>query len=101
MSLHTSIRSKTLVVGLVLFGIAALFCCVPSCQAQDVDPDHFTATGVETFPERSTPTPAAKNRKKARPGSTAAQANPAKPVGRRPRVYRLQHKTNAARTSGK
>ncbi len=41
--------------GLAVFGFAALSCCAPSCKAQEVDPDHFTLTGVETYPEGNAP----------------------------------------------
>ena len=43
---------KTLAPGLALFGFAALLCYSPSCKAQEPNPDHFTDSGVETYPER-------------------------------------------------
>ena len=41
--------------GLAVLGFAALSCCAPSCKAQEVDPDHFALTGVETYPEGNAP----------------------------------------------
>lgn len=39
---------KATLPGLALLGFA-LFCSAPSCKAQEVNPDHFTDTGVEPF----------------------------------------------------
>lgn len=46
---------KAIVPGLTLAGFAMLFCSTPSCKAQEVNPDHFTATGVEGFFEQTQP----------------------------------------------
>jgi hypothetical protein len=45
---------KVTVPGLALLGFA-LFCSAPSCKAQEVNPDHFTETGVEPFSEHARP----------------------------------------------
>lgn len=43
---------KVLSPSLALFGFAAILCYSPSCRAQEPNPDHFTDSGVETYPER-------------------------------------------------
>jgi hypothetical protein len=64
--------------GLAVLGFAALSCCAPSCKAQEVNPDHFTLTGVETYAERGTSVaPAVNSSKKLQP---AAEANQAKVI---------------------
>jgi hypothetical protein len=67
--------------GLAVLGFAALSSCAPTCQAQEVDPDQFTLTGVETFPERGASVPsAAKSSSKIQPGLEAKQAKQIAPV---------------------
>lgn len=46
---------KATVPGLALLGFAMLFSSAPPCKAQEVNPDHFTATGVEGFSEQTQP----------------------------------------------
>ena len=43
---------KATVPGLALLGFA-FFCSAPSCKAQEVNPDHFTETGIEPFSEHA------------------------------------------------
>ena len=66
--------------GLAVLGFAVLWCFAPSCKAQEVDPDHFTLTGVETYPERTTPVPAVKKSNATQPALAARQAKLAQPV---------------------
>jgi len=67
--------------GLAVLGFAALSCCAPSCKAQEVDPDHFALTGVETYPGGNAPAARAiKSTKKLQPAAEAKQAKLAQPV---------------------
>lgn len=67
--------------GLTVLGFAALSCFAPSCKAQEVEPDHFTLTGVETYPERTTSAAAAvKSSKNLQPAREAKQAKLMQPV---------------------
>src|SRR4029077_4286427 len=99
MILHTLFRNKTLVVGLGMLGSATLLCCAPSCKAQEMDPDHFTTTGVETFPERSTPTPPVQTKNKTRSASSGVHPNLAKRPSREQKAYHPPRKTSTTPTS--
>jgi len=88
---------KTLVPGLAFFGFAALMCCTPSCKAQEVNPDHFTDKGVETFPERTQPVV----KKKTPTAPDLKQANLTQRVVAPRKSARASAKKKTASTSGK
>jgi len=88
---------KTLVPGLAFFGFAALLFCTPSCKAQEVNPDHFTDKGVETFPERKQP---AVQKKATQAAPEMTQANLTQPVSLPRKSARTPRKKTAS-TSGK
>ncbi len=89
---------KTLVPGLAFFGFAALLCCPPSCKAQEVNPDHFTDKGVETFPERTQPVVL---KKAAQAAPEVAQTSLKQPVSVPRKTARASSKKKTASTSGK
>ena len=61
LSLRSTARPLTIAFGLAL--ATMLVCCTPSCRAQEVNPDHFTATGVEDVYPVKRPSPAHRSTK--------------------------------------
>lgn len=68
--------------GLAVLGFAALSLAAPSCKAQEVNPDHFTSTGVETYPERGATGSSAASSKKAQAAPEVKQAKVTPPAAR-------------------
>jgi hypothetical protein len=88
-------RRTLMIAGL---GLAMLFCGAPPGQAQEVSPDHFTATGVETFEGASARTAV---RKKERAGNAqsvnlASRIAPTLPTLRSSRHRRKRNTASAA-----
>ena len=78
MGIGTFIRGKTLWIGIV--GLAALVCFAPCSKAQqEVNPDHFTATGVEGVWSVT----GAAVQKEVRPARRATQSKSKQPLVRR------------------
>jgi hypothetical protein len=92
MNWQTIFRSRTLGLGGLALA-AALLGWAPSCRAQEVNPTHFTETGIEEFyPAASTP---AKN------GPKAQTVRRAKSVGQRADATRTVDRSAARRVSSK
>jgi len=95
---------KATVPALALVGFA-LFCAAPSCKAQEVNPDHFTATGVEPFSEHARPVVKksvqnAQVATKTAPAPQVKDTSLTQPVGK-PRKSASSSKKSAPAASGK
>jgi hypothetical protein len=76
-----------------------LFVAAPSGKAQEVNPDHFTVTGVETF-EGSTQRPATVPAKTKAQQANSRQETKSRGVAALPRAARHQHRRSVTPVAG-
>jgi hypothetical protein len=82
------------------FGCTVSFAVAGSCKAQEANPDHFTATGVEAFGGLSQRDARVSARPKTQAASSTQASSIATLATTKPKAVRQRRRTNATHAAG-